>query len=273
MSGQAATSTGGDSSADSAGNIGAAAASGAAMGSIAGPWGMAAGAVIGVGGSLIQAGEQAAAVRSFQAQQDKAAAEAKRQAGANFMKNVGVPVSGELEGMRANTAAYKQALEAGAEGDYRILPGIVGRINESNVGANAQQSVRMDDKLYALHMAQAKEMKQSSNALAGISLEEAEGAGLAKQQAEKAKIAAYTNAAQAGLRIGAGLDQMQDLYKRQNTPSTQSVYNTETDPMLANINKYNTPEQPILGPQIDTRGFSPIEERYSGIPQIDWSLF
>ena len=121
--------------------------------------------------------------------------------------------------MRANTAGYKQAIQAAQEGDVRDLPGIVGRADESMVGANADQSIRMDDKLYALHMAQAKEMKDSANALGGISLSEAEGAGLAKQQAEKARVAAQTNAAEAGLRIGAGLDQMQALYKRQNTPN------------------------------------------------------
>lgn len=218
MSGTTGGATGG-SSPDTGSSVATGAASGAALGTSVMPgWGTLIGAGVGAGMSLIQAGDQAAAARNFQAQQDKAAAEAKRLAGANFMKNVGVPVSGELEGMRANTASYKQALEAGAEGDVRNLQGIVGRVNESVVDANAQQANRIDEKLYKLHMDQAKEMKQSSNALAGISLEEAAGAGLAKQQAEKA-IAAYTNAAQAGLRkVGAGLDQMQALYKRQNTP-------------------------------------------------------
>lgn len=182
------------------------------LGAAAGPWGMAAELGLGLGMSLYQAKEQSAAQRNFQAQQDRAAEEAKRQAGANFMQDVGVPLTGELAGMRANTAAYKQALEAGAEGDVRNLQGLVGRVNESVVDANAQQANRIDDRLYNLHMAQAAEQKASANALAGISLSEAEGAALAKQQAEKAKVAAYTNAAQSGLRIATGLDQMRSLY-------------------------------------------------------------
>jgi len=195
-------------------------------GAAAGPWGMAAEAGLGIGMSLYQASEQAAAARNFAGQQAKAIEEAKRQAGANFMKNVGVPLTGELEGMKANTAAYKQALEAGTEGDVRNLQGLVGRVNESNVDANAQQANRIDENLYKLHMAQAQEQKDSANALAGISLNEAEGAGLAKQQAEKAKIAAYTSAAQSGLRIGAGLDQMRALYPNQKNSNQVSGLQT-----------------------------------------------
>jgi hypothetical protein len=189
------------------------------IGAAAGPWGMAAEAGLGIGMSLLQASEQASAARNYQEQQNRAIAEAKRQAGANFMQNISAPTEAYQAAMREGTAQQMQALQAGTEGDVRNLQGIVGRTNEAATDFDFGQRDKMAKDLYDLHMAQAQEQKQSANELAGIGLQEAQGAGLAKQQAEKARVAAQTNAAEAGLRIGAGLDQMQALYKRQNTPN------------------------------------------------------
>jgi hypothetical protein len=294
MSGQASNSTtptettttsGGSSGANTAGIIGSTAgalggasgssmgssiASGASLGTMIVPgWGTAIGAVVGAGAGLLQASQQAGAARKFQIEQDRAKAEAERQAGANFLKNVGVPLSGELAGMRANTAGYKQAIEAAVEGDWRNLPGVVGRADASMVDANAEQAIRIDEKLYRQHVAEAKEQKDSSNMLALLASKEAEGAGLAKQQAEKAKVAAYTSALQGVSKLGQMWDANRDLYPTQKMQANTPGYSEATDPLLNNI-RSNTP---INGPQVDTRGYSPIGERFPGVSQIDWSLF
>jgi len=188
------------------------------IGAAAGPWGMAAEAGLGIGMSLLQASEQASAARNYQEQQNRAIAEAKRQAGANFMQNISAPTEAYQAAMRQGTAQQMQALQAGVEGDTRNLQGIVGRTNEAATDFDFDQRDKMAKDLYDLHMAQAQEQKASANALAGIGLSEAEGAGLAKQQSEKARVAAQTNAAEAGLMIGAGLDNMRALYPKKKTP-------------------------------------------------------
>lgn len=254
MSGKASESTSGSGGTGSA--VATGAMSGAAMGTSVVPgWGTAIGAVVGAGASLFQASEQAKAQREFQEKQDKAMEEAKRLAGANFLKNVGVPFAGELAGMKANTAGYKQALEAAVEGDWRNLPGVVGRIDESMVDANAQQAVRVDDKIYKLKVAQAQEQKDSSNALAGIALGEASGFGLAKQQAEKAKIAAYTSAAQGAAQLGQLWDASRALYPQDEEAADQGK-------------KVNEDRIAFF----DQNGMSPNSNR-GRRSEYDWSLF
>lgn len=284
MSGQASNSTaptgtttsGGSSGGNTAGVVGSTAgalggasgtsmgssiASGAAMGTMIVPgWGTAIGAVVGAGAGLLQASEQAGAARKFQIEQDRAKAEAERQAGANFLRNVGVPLSGELAGMRANTAGYKQAIEAAVEGDWRNLPGVVGRADASMVDANAEQAVRIDEKLYRQHVAEAQEQKDSAKMLALLAAKEAEGAGLAKQQAAKAKVAAYTSALQGVSQLGQMWDANRSLYPKQKQVNPQAPYNEATDPLLNSL-KANKP------------AFGPQNEMFPGASEIDWSLF
>lgn len=266
MSGKAAQST---AATTPGGTPGAAASPTGGIGAAAGPWGMAAEAGLGIGMSLFQASEQAAIARNMQERQNKAMEEAKRLAGANYLQNVSVPTEAYQAGMREATAQQMQALQAGTEGDVRNLQGIVGRANEQAIDATFQEQDKMAKDLYNLNIAQAQEQKNSANALAGIGLQEAQGAGLAKQQAEAAKFGAYTNVAKAGLRIGAGLDQMQAFYPTQKAAQSVAPYNVATDPLL-NSAKAN---MQVVGPQVDARGYSPIGERFPGVSQIDWSLF
>lgn len=220
MSGKAAQST---AATTPGGTPGAAASPTGGIGAAAGPWGMAAEAGLGIGMSLFQASEQAAAARNMQARQDRAIEEAKRQAGANFLQNVSAPVAAYQAGMRQATAQQKQALEGAAEGDVRNAQGITARANEQATDTTFEEQDKMARDLYNLDIAKAQEQKESANALAGIAANEASGAGLAKQQAEMAKVGAYTNAAEAGLRIGAGLDQMQALYPTQKAAPNMTV--------------------------------------------------
>jgi hypothetical protein len=220
---------------------------GAAAGT-ATPWGAIAGTAIGLGSSLLQASQQSAEARYQQNLQNKAIEDAKRLAGANFMENIGVPLQGQMEAMRQNTAAYKQALEAGAEGDVRNLQGLVGRVNESVVDANAKQANEIDNRLYNLSVAQAQEQKGSANALAGVALNEAEGAGLAKQQAQKAQVGAYTNALQGVAGLGALYDKSRALYPNQGTITPQNV-NANTQQPVNNVVQpvYNTGSNNLFG--------------------------
>lgn len=217
------------------------------IGAAAGPWGMAAEAGLGIGMSLFQASEQAAIARNMQAKQDKAIEEAKRLAGANYLQNVSAPVEAYQAGMRQATAQQMQGLQAASEGDVRNAQAIAARTNEQATDATFEEQDKMAKDLYNLNVAKAQEQKDSANALAGIGLQEAQGAGLAKQQAEAAKIGAYTNAAEAGLRIGAGLDQMQALYPTQKAAQSVAPYSAANDPLLNSI-KNNAP---AFGPQND----------------------
>jgi hypothetical protein len=238
------------------------------------PYGQLAGIGLGIGSSLLQASQQSAAARNFQGQQQKAIEEAKRQAGANFMQNISAPTEAYQAAMREGTAQQMQALQAGTEGDVRNLQGIVGRTNEAATDFDFGQRDKMAQDLYQLHMDQAKEQKQSATNLAGIGLEEAKGAGLAKQQAEKAKALANANALGGVEKLGLLWDQSRKAFPTQ--PNAQTTYNRSTDPMLANINNYNAPQQTastMVGPQEDTRGFSSVDDRFPVISQIDWSLF
>lgn len=262
MSTQAATSTAATTPTGTASPTGG-------IGAAAGPWGMGAEALLGIGGGLLQASQQAAAARNFQGQKEMAIHQAKELAGANFMQNISAPVEAYQAAMRQGTAQQMQALQAGTEGDVRNLQGIVGRTNEAATDFDFGQRDKMAQDLYKLHLAQAQERKDSANALAGIDLKEAQGAALAQQQAELAKNQAYTNAAAAGLRIGAGLDKMQALYGKQDTNPMLPAYSTSTDPLLNTINK----NKPTFGPQVDNRGYSAVGERFPGVPQFDWSLF
>lgn len=241
----------------------------AGIGAAAGPWGMAAELGLGVGASLLQASQQAAAARNFEGQKNMAIRQAKELAGANFMKNVSVPVEAYEAAMRQGTAQQMQALQAGTEGDVRNLQGIAGRTNEAATDFDFGQRDKMAQDLYKLHVAQAQEQKESANALAGIGLKEAQGAALAQQQAELAKQQSYGNAALSGLRLVTGLDKMRALYPNQNTNKPADAYSTANDPLLNSI-RSNTP---AFGPQQDNRGYSSVDERFIGIPQIDWSLF
>ena len=222
------------------------------------PYGQIAGLGLGVGMSLYQASEQAGAARNFQAKQDQAIQEAKRQAGANFMQNISAPTEAYQAAMRQGTAQQMQALQAGTEGDVRNLQGIVGRTNEAATDFDFSQRDKMAKDLYDLHMAQAKEQKQSANSLAGIGLEEASGAGLAKQQAEKANALSNANALGGVEKLGLLWDNSKKAFPAQ--PNTQPSYDRATDPMLANINKWNTSQQGVVGPQMPPSSY-------------DWSIF
>ena len=233
----------------------AGATQGAAQGAAAGTailpgWGTGIGAAIGLTGGLLQASQQASAARNFQQQQDRAVEEAKRQAGANFMQNISAPTEAYQAAMQQGTAQQMQALQAGAEGDVRNLQGIVGRTNEAATDFDFEQRDKMARDLYQLHLAQAQEQKGSANALAGIDLNEAQGYGMAKQQAQKAQQQAMMGVLGTVAGIGEGIDKRQALYKRQPTQSTQPAYNPATDPILNNINKYGNNQQPLVGPEL-----------------------
>jgi len=194
---------------------GAAGAAGAAASTT--PYGQIAGLGLGIGMSLYQASEQAGAARNFQAKQDQAIAEAKRQAGANFMQNISAPTEAYQAAMREGTAQQMQALQAGTEGDVRNLQGIVGRTNEAATDFDFGQRDKMAKDLYDLHMAQAKEQKQSATNLAEIGLEEASGAGLAKQQAEKANALSNANASKGVEKLGLLWDNSKKAFPAQKT--------------------------------------------------------
>lgn len=229
------------------GTPGAAASPTGGIGAAAGPWGMAAEAGLGIGMSLFQASEQAAIARNMQSRQDKAIEDAKRLAGANYLQNVSVPVEAYQAGMREATSQQKQGLETAAEGDTRNAQAIAARTNEQAIDTTFEEQDKMAKDIYNLNVAKATEQKDSSNALAGIAVGEAEGAGLAKQQAEMAKVGAYTNAAEAGLRIASGFDQMKALYPTQKATQSVAPYSEANDPLLNSI-KNNAP---AFGPQND----------------------
>jgi len=190
------------------------------------PYGQLAGIGLGIGSSLLQASEQSAAARNFQGQQQQAIEEAKRQAGANFMQNISAPTEAYQAAMREGTAQQMQALQAGTEGDVRNLQGIVGRTNEAATDFDFGQRDKMAQDLYQLHMDQAKEQKQSAINLAEIGLGEATGAGLAKQQAEKAKALANVNALGGVEKLGLLWDNRKKAFPTQPNPNQVSGLQT-----------------------------------------------
>jgi len=211
-------------------------------------WGTGIGAAIGLTGGLLQASQQASAARNFQQQQDRAIEEAKRQAGANFMQNISAPTEAYQAAMRQGTAQQMQALQAGAEGDVRNLQGVVGRTNEAATDFDFGQRDKMARDLYQLHLAQAQEQKASANTLAGIGLNEAQGYGMAKQQAQKAQQQAMTGVLGTVAAIGEGIDKRQALYKRQPNSNMITIGGQQpySSPQMDSVNNrfnnnYQTP--------------------------------
>jgi len=181
---------------------------------------------VGVGVQLFGAGmqiAQAAKARRAQRSAERAAADkvaaARRELSVNRLEGLQVPTSAFEQATQADIAMQQQALAGLAESDPRALAAGIGKVQAMGTQATETRRQAMEKSLFDYEKMVAAEQQRIDQAMAGISLQEAAGAQLARKQAEEQFGQAVTGAIGAiGGAAQTAYEQTQ-LYKRQKEAS------------------------------------------------------
>lgn len=181
---------------------------------------------VGVGVQLFGAGmqiAQAAKARRAQRSAERAAADkvaaARRELSVNRLEGLQVPTSAFEQAAQADIAMQQQALAGLAESDPRALAAGIGKVQAMGTQATETRRQAMEKSLFDYEKMVAAEQQRIDEAMAGISLQEAAGAQLARKQAEEQFGQAVTGAIGAiGGAAQTAYEQTQ-LYKRQKEAS------------------------------------------------------
>lgn len=144
--------------------------------------------------NLVEAAAQKDAQNAADRAAREAVAEAKRQQEQNFLGAVQVPTQAYNQALNQATANQMQAVSALQEAGPRELAGGVGRVNAVSNNEINDITNNLADRLYNLNVAQATEQGQTADALAKLSLAQAEGAQKASMAANLANVGLKQNA-------------------------------------------------------------------------------
>ena len=144
--------------------------------------------------NLVEAAAQKDAQNAADRAAREAVAEAKRQQEQNFLGAVQVPTQAYNQALNQATANQMQAVSALQEAGPRELAGGVGRVNAVANNEINDITNNLADRLYNLNVAQATEQGQTADALAKLSLAQAEGAQKASMAANLAGMGLQKNA-------------------------------------------------------------------------------
>ena len=210
-------------------------------------------------GSMVAGGimnlVEAAAQKDAQNAADRAAreavAEAKRQQEQNFLGAVQVPTQAYNQALNQATANQMQAVSALQEAGPRELAGGVGRVNAVSNNEINDITNNLADRLYNLNVAQATEQGQTADALAKLSLAQAEGAQKASMAANLANVGLQQNAMNSFGGALSRLDKaLNPVYGNTNQAVTSPLTNTQGPIMnqaqLPAVGQVITPQQQLL---------------------------
>lgn len=189
-----------------AGGVASGAASGAAAGSVVGPWGTAAGAVVGAGLSLAEAGKQGASAKEAQRAAETAARKQEQLLSQDFFKGLQMPMEAYGRAARETTAQVGQVTQALQEGDSRLLAGGLGKVAAAGIAGEAETRDAAAQEIYKREIAQAQSATNVNADLADLEAQRLAGAQRTAAEARAAELAAYGNVGKYGLEaLNAGL--------------------------------------------------------------------
>jgi hypothetical protein len=174
------------------------------------------------GAGFAQAAKEKRLMRDAQEAAAKYMEEAKTKIDVNYMEQLQVPLEGYEAAARQNLAIGMQSTDMLRESGQRALIGGVGKVNEQGQRFAEDQRIQMQRDLYDRDRLIAQEDSRIANQLAGLNLQQAEGAQIAAAQSDMNRAAsiqgAFGNITDAATTTIEGLD----LYKKGKTEALDS---------------------------------------------------
>ena len=228
------------------------------------------------GMSFVQAGKQKKLAQDAQAAADEAFKKAEAQLDVNYFEQLGIsktPYENQREAIAQQAA---QAMEIGRESE-RGGAATAGRVlAQSNI---AQQGItdKQTKDLEALNKLVATEESKLGTARANLSLEQAEGAGLAAAQAQNQQNQAIMSGVTGLANAGMSLYENSELYKQNpttpdsTTPASNNAVNPSgVLPTIMSPNIFNRPPQPNA---ITTAGLNTQAGNQITLPQNPFNIY
>lgn len=232
--------------------------------------------LIGVGFSYAERAKQKRLMKEAEASAAKAIESAKGKIEQAPLEELQVPLEAYETAMREFTSQQKQATEALAESGMRGLLGGVGRVGAVGSQYLQQEREAMAQDLYKRDVMVAQDEARRLGALAGIDLQEAEGAQAAAGAAQLAMDKVTTDMAKGiGRSITKGFE-ASDLYNLGKTPkqikeqlSSLKTEQQQYEEFVQSLKQMNQKEQQLLRPNRPTFDLGASDYFSSLIPPVN----
>lgn len=232
--------------------------------------------LIGVGFSYAERAKQKRLMKEAEASAAKAIESAKGKIEQAPLEELQVPLEAYETAMREFTSQQKQATEALAESGMRGLLGGVGRVGAVGSQYLQQEREAMAQDLYKRDVMVAQDEARRLGALAGIDLQEAEGAQAAAGAAQLAMDKATADMAKGiGRSITKGFE-ASDLYNLGKTPeqikeqlSSLKTEQQQYEEFVESLKQMNQKEQQLLRPTRPTFDLGASDYFSSLIPPVN----
>ena len=231
---------------------------------------------VSAGGSFIQAGKQKRLSEQAQRDADKAFKEAEAQLDVNYFEQLGISKTPYENQREAIAQAGAQAMEVAKESE-RGGAATAGRVlAQTNI---AQQNItdKQTKDLEALNKLVATEDSRLAGERANLSLDQAEGAGIASAEAQNQANQSTAAGVQGIADFGMSMLSNSELYKQNpttpgsTTPSSNNAVNPSgVLPTIMSPNIFNRPPQPNA---ITTAGLNTQAGNQITLPQNPFNIY